>query len=412
MGLLDFIFGKKKTNGTSQNQVAKTAINNQGPVSQEPMNVNKKEEPIITSFVFESNQHQRYENGKPVQGLQICPRLIKLEENTHGCNGYQLRAGDGYIVRMINGDTGNEQMAPKPMRVIKSTESELLLRGYKVNAMTPFGFQEVDMADYGLSVVLNNSKVAKCTLHMYDRNVDIEYSQKNSIVESNQEQELTIKSEQKKEYIKPVSDAEEFINQALSHLKNGNDGDETYHPLYKAWKSICHNPKQLKDIQNYGDFGCGMMVFLSYGTVQDIDYRQQISSIAYLCLSLAIRTNPRDVNLLKNRLVLMLTNREAFEYTVSSVVNKDEGIMFMNLHAFAARDAMFKMEYADLSRDQRLQSIEMLASSKCDLRNKIQTGFFGNNKDESTIISEGDQLHKDILDYLINKVLKEENIDF
>ena len=62
------------------------------------------------------------------------------------------------------------------------------------------------------------------------------------------------------------------------------------------------------------------MIFLSYGTVTDIDIKQQIASIAYLFLSKAIQKSPQNVNLYKNRLILMISNHEAFEYTVSSVV--------------------------------------------------------------------------------------------
>ena len=76
---------------------------------------------------------------------------------------------------MINGDTGQPQMSAKPMRVIKSTATEVTLRGYMVSAQTPFGFQDIDMADYGLTVSLKDGKVVKCILNMYDRNVDIEY---------------------------------------------------------------------------------------------------------------------------------------------------------------------------------------------------------------------------------------------
>ena len=73
----------------------------------------------------------------------------------------------------------------------------------------------------------------------------------------------------------------------------------------------------------------------------DIDDRQQLSSIAYLFLSLAIQNNQSDINLVLTRLLVMLNNREALEYTVSSVVNKDEGMMFMNMGSFNARDALF-----------------------------------------------------------------------
>ena len=190
----------------------------------------------------------------------------------------------------------------------------------------------------------------------------------------------------------------------------GNDGDAVYHPLYKAWRSFQNNPGQLKKIINAGSFGKGMMIFLSYGTVTDIDYKQQLASIAYLFLSLAIQNNQNDANLILTRLLVMQNNREAFEYTVSSVVNKDEGMMFMNMNPFKARDAIFKMEYADLSKDSHLLSVDIFTQAY--LRSKIQSGFFGQNKSELSIITEGKNLHKEVTEYLVNKILEENDIDF
>ena len=175
MGLLDFIFGKKKEARTSMSQSAAKPQTTTSRQTTSASSAPKPAELSIAPFVFESNQHQRYENGNPVKGLQECPRTVKVEKNVNGCSGYQLKNGDGYIVRMINGDTGQPQMSAKPMRVIKSTATEVTLRGYMVSAQTPFGFQDVDMADYGLTVSLKDGKVVKCVLHMYDRNVDIEY---------------------------------------------------------------------------------------------------------------------------------------------------------------------------------------------------------------------------------------------
>ncbi len=41
--------------------------------------------------------------------------------------------------------------------------------------MGPFGWIEVDYSDYGFTVYLNQGNVEKCVLHMYDRDVDLEY---------------------------------------------------------------------------------------------------------------------------------------------------------------------------------------------------------------------------------------------
>lgn len=406
MGLLDFIFGKKKDAKTSVPQ-SKPAAKPQ-PTASRPVTTTssapKTAELSIAPFVFESNQHQRYENGNPVQGLQECPRTIKIEKNVNGCSGYQLKNGDGYIVRMINGDTGQPQMSAKPMRVIKSTVTEVILRGYMVSAQTPFGFQDSDMSDYGLTVSLEDGKVVKCVLHMYDRNADIEYRKVLTRAFSQSSNKASAKEE--------LTEVELYVVQALTQLGAGNDGDAVYHPLYKAWRSFQNNPGQLKKIINAGSFGKGMMIFLSYGTVTDIDDKQQLASIAYLFLSLAIQNNQNDANLILTRLLVMLNNREAFEYTVSSVVNKDEGMMFMNMTPLKARDAMFKMEYADLSKDSHLLSVDIFMQAYQDLRSKIQLGFFGQNKSELSIITEGKNLHKEVTEYLVNKILEENDIDF
>ena len=50
----------------------------------------------------------------------------------------------------------------------------------------------------------------------------------------------------------------------------------------------------------------------------DIDDRQQLSSIAYLFLSLAIQNNQSDINLVLTRLLVMLNNREALAYIIHS----------------------------------------------------------------------------------------------
>lgn len=200
------------------------------------------------------------------------------------------------------------------------------------------------------------------------------------------------------------TESERFVIEALQQLTKGNDGDATYHPLYKAWRSLQSNPEQLKSIQNFGKYGMGLMIFLSYGTVTNIDDRQQLASISYLFLSKALKENPSNVNLLKNRLVLMITNQEAFGYTVSSVINKDSNLdyfLFDNLTSpFKIRDAISNMEYADLSRDKRLLSIEMLSNTYKSISRYITDGAFGKNETEDSIIKAGNRYHKDILEFL------------
>ena len=179
MGILDFIFGNKK-----ETKITAIQSSSSQPTISSDSATYKDIQMDFSPFEFKSNQHQRYVNGMPVQGLQECPRIVKVEKNINGCKGYLLKNGDGYIVRMINGDTGQSQMSAKPMRIVKTTKSEVLLKGYKVSAQSPFGFQNVDLSDYGLTVSLKNDQVVKCILHMYDRNIDIEYRFETNIANS------------------------------------------------------------------------------------------------------------------------------------------------------------------------------------------------------------------------------------
>ena len=361
----------------------------------------RREESFLSNFEFDSTCHQRYENGQPVRGLQVCPRYIKIKKNINGCSGYQLTPGDGYILTATNGDTGQPQFAPKPMRVVKFSDSEILLKGYCVSAQTPFGWQEIDLSDYGFSIILEKNVVKKCILFLYDRNVKLEYMVGSKTTENSTNNTAC-----------RMVETESLVVEALKQLSIGNNGDETYHPLYKSWRSYKDNPEQLKNIKDFGHYGMGLMIFLSYGTISDIDDRQQLASLAYLFISKAIKLNSANANLFKNRLLLMITNHEAFEYTVSSVVNKDQDFFSMNLMPFQARDAMFKMEYADLSFNRALLSIDILASKYQDLQTKINSGFFGKESTNESIISSGKNLHEQVLTYLEHKVLDEGNIDF
>lgn len=132
---------------------------------------------------FQSHSHQRYENGIPVHGLQTCNRTVVIEDNLHGCEGYDIPRGDGYIVYILNNDGphplwgDNYQMKPKPMRIVNKTQNSITFRGYMVKAMTPFGYQVFDMSDYGVTIFIENGEIVKCRLDMFDRNTYIEYYQ-------------------------------------------------------------------------------------------------------------------------------------------------------------------------------------------------------------------------------------------
>ncbi len=132
-------------------------------------------------MIFTSTSHLRFENGMPVNGVQKCNRVVKIEDSSNGCNGYNRVDNDGYIVSILNLDQphpvwgGNYQMSPKPMRLVRKDSSTVALRGYSVLAQTPFGWTNIDLSDYGITLYAENDEIVKCRLDMFDRNVYIEY---------------------------------------------------------------------------------------------------------------------------------------------------------------------------------------------------------------------------------------------
>lgn len=89
-------------------------------------------------------------------------------------NGLDVSPKEGFLVTMWNMDTltPTQQMQPKLMVMISDMGDKIELRGVQLKAM---GVVAYDNKDYGITLNLKNRNVVKCTLHMYDRGVDIEY---------------------------------------------------------------------------------------------------------------------------------------------------------------------------------------------------------------------------------------------
>jgi len=122
-------------------------------------------------FVFKSSDHIRYERGNHVSGPHPggARRAVKVEPNISGEKGVS--------VSMFNLDgnhpvwQNNVQMAAKQMEIVKENANEIVLRGFGKDAMgSPF-------SDYGLTIKLKGQEIQACILHMFDRNIDIEYLQ-------------------------------------------------------------------------------------------------------------------------------------------------------------------------------------------------------------------------------------------
>lgn len=127
-------------------------------------------------LVLKSTHHQRYQNDIPVMGPQYSNRQIKIEHKIFKdmFNGLEVNPKEGFLVTMWNTDLEppTQHMQPKMMKMAYDFGDEILLQGVVLEAM---GRVMHNDRDYGITLHLEDRNVVKCVLHMYDREVDIEY---------------------------------------------------------------------------------------------------------------------------------------------------------------------------------------------------------------------------------------------
>jgi len=136
----------------------------------------------MQDLVLKSHKHQRFENGIPVLGEQFCGRAITVENKNFKeiFRGMPVSPESGFLVRMFNLDMPlsdgrfQDMMQPKLMVLESDSYNQIKLKGVQILSMgiaTPAG----NFSNYSLTLDLLNRKVAKATLHIHDRNIDIEY---------------------------------------------------------------------------------------------------------------------------------------------------------------------------------------------------------------------------------------------
>ena len=136
-------------------------------------------QPSDGQVVFDSSDHVRFQNGQNVSGHNYgCNRRLVIEKNIQG--------GKGYTISMYNMDgmhplwQNNIQMAPKRMKIVNVDGNIVDLRGY--------GYDETALAmgapletasfeNYGVVLMIEDGKIVRAQLNMFDRNVSIVYLQ-------------------------------------------------------------------------------------------------------------------------------------------------------------------------------------------------------------------------------------------
>ncbi len=117
---------------------------------------------------FDSSDHIRFQNGKAVSGHNYgCHRRFIIEKNIEG--------NEGYTVTLYNLDgvhplwRNNIQMAPKQMKIVNVNGNVFQFRGY--------GYDQLGTAfsDYGIDIMVDDNKIYRIQLNMFDRKINIVY---------------------------------------------------------------------------------------------------------------------------------------------------------------------------------------------------------------------------------------------
>ena len=402
MGLLDFLFGNSKEKERQeelerQRIAAEARMAQQRKEEQERQARIKKEQAVrarmmtIEPFVFKSNCHQRYEGAYPKMGLQECLRTVSVVKNTNGCSGYQLQPGDGYIIKIFNDDAGKPNMADKPMRVVRKTDTSVELRGYKVNAQTPFGWQEIDLADYGLLVHYENGKICKCVLHMYDRNTFIEYrTQSNDPLKSVSSNNGT-------------SECEEYAKLAREAAANGNTSSAQQYGL-KALNSIIANPSQLKCIANVDSLALALGKMMEGDHFRDNDSIKRAVGLTYYMLCKAIDQNKQhDPYLFVYRFSVIWEYNQVFyhlfAHSEGTSYHPNPYDIFGQSSTAVYDHHMQGMQMGDMLQEPRVARLDPALGN---IFNQMYARYRTTPSEQ--IISLGNKYHKQVYDYLCNKI--------
>lgn len=402
MGLLDFLFGNSKEKERQeelerQRIAAEARMAQQRKEEQERQARIKKEQAVrarmmtIEPFVFKSNCHQRYEGAYPKMGLQECLRTVSVVKNTNGCSGYQLQPGDGYIIKIFNDDAGKPNMADKPMRVVRKTDTSVELRGCKVNAQTPFGWQEIDLADYGLLVHYENGKVCKCVLHMYDRNTFIEYrTQSNEPLKSVSSNHGT-------------NECEEYAKLAREAAANGNTSSAQQYGL-KALNSIIANPSQLKSIANVDTLALALGKMMEGDHFRDNDSIKRAVGLTYYMLCKAIDQNKQhDPYLFVYRFSVIWEYNQVFyhlfAHSEGTSYNPNPYDIFGQSSTAVYDHHMQGMQMGDMLQEPRVARLDPALGN---IFNQMYARYRTTPSEQ--IISLGNKYHKQVYDYLCNKI--------
>jgi hypothetical protein len=353
------------------------------------------------NFIYKSYDHIRYENGEYVKGPHGgARRIITVEENLNGCEGYNIKKGDGYIVTLYNVDgenpgwRNNIQMKPKPMRIVSQTPNKIMLRGYQTEVLAPTGWIDFNGADYGLTILMEDGQINECILHVYHQKVDIKYLKDENLVLQSEPEILSL------------------AKKANSSYQNGDEFDGQ-NLLNKIYRLIKDKPSQLKDLNEYSALATSFLIMLSHNLTDDVDKLQVMASVGYFCIGKAINNDEDNPNLYKDRLLILRSGQEAFSYTVMAALGLTNDLFATTSPRILSRDAIYKMEIADLETFPILyQQIELFRNRKIEFDEMIRNNHFNPQNNLNSIVKTGIENHLRVFNYIERIMIDNDSVDF
>lgn len=392
MGLFDFLFGKERKE-SSEKFKSQTIVGENEQSNKVKEKVECKDLSLIKPFVFESNIHQRYENGEPKMGLQKCLRTIRVEKNIDGCSGYKLDPGVGYIVKIYNGDLNEPNMSDKPMKIVSKNDNQIVMRGFPIEAQSPFGWQLIDYSTYGLVAYLKNDMIIKCRLHMYDRNTYIDYWYDTNI------------SAKDKNITHAMTICETFASEACRAAESG-DVSMSHKLGLNVLHSIVNQPDQITNIKRVDNvaLALGKMMEGNYFTQNDDIIRAVGISYYFLCEAIEKNQN-RNPYLYVYRFSLIWEYNKAFYHLFAHSEGKEyyPNDFFGNISTMTYNHHMEGMWMADGLIEPKIRILDHAIGN---IFNEIYARY--NATPSEQIISLGNSYHNQIHCYLKSKIINKD----
>jgi hypothetical protein len=194
------------------------------------------------------------------------------------------------------------------------------------------------------------------------------------------------------------------------------DYSECRRLMLEVFRTIKFRTEALKEVAHYENLGKTLLLMLDLKISDDIDNQQIIASVGYLYLTKALKQSPGNLNIIKDRLLILHFGHDPLKYTVMSALKLNAGGLFTvswGMSDLTARDAIYKMEIAEIYLNPALyMKVDFFKERKNEFDQKISNEFFKPQITTEQVIDEGTRIHSEMFNYLENRVINELDVDF